>query len=261
MMDAFTMTGSRHRAANVENQDAFFHASNLFGMVGTLADGVSSCAHAGDGARQSAAALGFLLSRHGEHLSDMPREDAALCAVTHMRYDLDRLARQSDIPVEEYSSAVAGVFWPLDGGELLTVNLGDCLILGVDDTPCCKVLSIPADSRNGCPATTTPGAEHMMQIRLHRAEKLRRVMICSDGAWDLMFSREGRLAPDVSRWLCSGDLQSLKEYIANRAPVDDASFVMLQRPGVKAGSKEVFSDGKEPPGQKSADQIVPDSRG
>ena len=229
MMEHFSITGQRHTAACVQNQDAICKKKSLLGRAAALADGVSSCRRAREGAQLTARSLAELLASYGDQLSLMPSQDAASCLVGHVSYYLSRLSEKEGVPVKEYASTMIGAFWQADGNTLFTCNLGDGVILGVGQEGC-RVLSCPADTSDGCPATITKNAAMLTRVKVEDKNAFDYVVLLSDGAWPFLIEQNGRLRADVCGWLQDGKIRMVADFLRKSFPKDDCSFVLLRRP-------------------------------
>ena len=217
--------GTYHTARNMENQDVVRCKTDRRFSVITLADGVSACRQARRGAAVACKAVTDLLSRKGEYFLSFAQKDCALFITSHVLRELQEIAAGSHQPTEEYSSTVASVLYDAEHRRMLYWNLGDSLILAMGKKGC-RVLSAPADSRGGCPVTTTENAQNAVDTGVIDTADVESVMICSDGAWRQMM--HGRKLNDtVMQLLLRRDYQGLRSYLEVHSCADDCSFISM----------------------------------
>lgn len=209
-----------------ENQDAVCCGRSGRYSVISLADGVSSCKRAGQGARTACEAVTNLLLKRAGYFLEADQSRAARLALSHIRYELNRRAEEDSEKIEEYSSTVASVLVDKKKGRLLCLSLGDSLILAVGYGRC-RVLAAPSDSREGCCVTTTRGAEGLILAKVEETDFLDSVVIFSDGAWRQMYAGS-RLKPEAAALLASSDFEGLKAYLAAQDGPDDGSFAAVE---------------------------------
>ncbi len=217
--------GTCHASRNGENQDALCCGKNRNFCVISLADGVSACRDAKRGAAIASQAITDLFLNKGDHFLEFEDGQIAELALSHVLFELRRLAVDASHPIEELSSTIASVLIDRKKRRMLCFNLGDGIIMGTGNGKC-RVLSMPADSSSGCCVTTTKGAERAARVKRFDIGSLETVVICSDGAWGEMFSGN-RLRPEVLQMLSRGEYDPLKDFLAGRDCRDDHSFISL----------------------------------
>lgn len=218
--------GGRHAEAGEENQDCLYSVERGGRLVISLADGVSTCRRARDGAEIASRAIGELMEEKGRNLlnGDQPRQEEWI--LDHILRRLKKRSREEGDDLEEYSSTAASVLVDRNRGELLYFNLGDGLILGVDGGKC-RILSMPGNSARGCCVTTTRNAAAEADLGKRSLGTMERVLICSDGAWREMYGRT-RLLPEVSEWLVRGEWGKLEHFLRERGCRDDYSIIAIE---------------------------------
>ncbi len=140
-------------------------------------------------------------------------------------FKLKQQAQQDAIPVEEYSSTLAGVLVDCRTGTIFCINLGDGMILA-NQGGRCLILAQPSDSRNGCYVTTTRDAVSTIRTFKRQADDLHAILLCSDGAW-LHLYQNGRLNPMVEGLILQGDFVGLQRFLEQQQCQDDCSFLAL----------------------------------
>lgn len=198
-------------------------------MCDFLGRWVSSCKEAKSGAEIASKAITNLLLKKGAYFLAFEREQSAELAISHILYELRQKAEEDHERITEYSSTIASVLFDKEHDKLLCFNLGDSIIVGAGKGRC-RILAMPADSSSGCCVTTTKNAVSMTSVNVIDTSCVESVVICSDGAWRRMFSKN-KLKPEVAGLLADSDFKGLKEFLIKQDCFDDHSFVsmVLQR--------------------------------
>lgn len=225
MIKELSQMGSYHALTCGENQDALCHGKNRDFCVITLADGVSTCKQAKCGAAIASQSITNLFLKKGSYFLGFENDQIADFAISHIMSELKRHAEDTSCPVEEYSSTVASVLVDKRKNKILCLNLGDSVILAVDNRKC-KVICMPADSSSGCCVTTTKRAANMATVKICDLGSMESIVICSDGAWREMFAKN-RLKPEVAQMLISNEYDALRDYLNSQNCFDDYSFISL----------------------------------
>ncbi len=225
MVQRYSKMGSYHTNVNGENQDAIYCGQNNNCFVISLADGVSSCLKSRTGAEIASRSITDLLVNKGTSLLNYGNEQIADFVLSHIFYELDKEATHDEKDVKEYSSTIASVFIDRKKGEVLCINLGDSIILGIEDGKC-RVLAMPADSTSGCCVTTTTNAHIFASVSRYEEKVFESIVICSDGAWKSMYEKN-KLKPLIGRILVEKDYNGLASFLSEQDCYDDSSFISL----------------------------------
>ncbi len=247
MIKELSRMGRHHALTDGENQDAVCHADNKDFCVISLADGVSTCKDAKCGALIASQAITNLFSKKGAHFLEYESERIADFALSHILTELKWQAAGTSQPVEDYSSTVACVLVDKRKKRMLCFNLGNSLIMAVGSGKC-RVLSMPADTSSGCCVTTTKRAGDAACVKLCGIGSIESVVICSDGAWREMFSKN-RLKPEVERMLSNNEYDALSEFLISQNCFDDYSFISLdirQKTGGSVHERTSVSEESDP---------------
>lgn len=194
--------------------------------VMVLADGVSACSMAGEGAETAAEAMAALLSRRGDILLEHEERDIAEIVTGHVLFELEARAEKGPHAAADYSSTLSGVMHDRQKGMLLIYNLGDCMVITAQDGRC-SIAAVPYDSTDGCCVTTTRNAASAAVVRKMADKGIDFAVICSDGAWREMLSGN-RLKKEVMEMIASGSFEELGAYLEGCGCEDDNSFVALR---------------------------------
>lgn len=145
--------------------------------------------------------------------------------LSHILSELTQQAKTDITELSEYSSTIASVLYDHVTRKLLFFNLGDSIIIAVENGKC-KIVSMPSNSMNGCCVTTTDGAIESIHTGVIEAASLDVIIICSDGAWHHMFDKN-KLKPAVAAMLCDKAFNELANYLSAQRCYDDYSFISL----------------------------------
>lgn len=220
-----------------DNQDYICSGGEGSFSVITLADGVSSCAKGGTGARISADTLTRILLKKGSLLQgfkevqknkENPKykeKEIAEVVLAEIMFELEKIAAEDNVPVEEYSSTLAAVLHDRSTRKLLCISIGDSMIIGTSGEGC-YVLTNPFESSAGCCVTTTEGAAAQAEVRIIDDSQFDSVIIFSDGAWRQLFERN-RLKKEITGMLTEGDYDELSAYLKKKDGNDDYSFISM----------------------------------
>lgn len=217
--------GTHHALVNSENQDALCHGTSNDLCVISLADGVSACKEAKNGAVIASSAITNLFLKKGRHFFEFEEKQIADLVLSHILFELKSRAAEASQPVENFSSTVVSVLVDKRRKRMLCFNLGDGIILASGNGKC-KVISMPSDSSYGCCVTTTKKAENMVSIKLCDIGTIESVVICSDGAWREMFQKN-KLKLEVAQMISNNEYDALGNFLVNQNCFDDYSFISL----------------------------------
>ena len=225
MIHKMSQIGAFHADTGGDNQDVICYGETKNYHVISLADGVSACSRAKSGAIISSSATTNLFLKKGDHFLEFSENQIADLLLSHILFELNRQAKKDAKELEAYSSTISSVLVDKKNNRMLCVNLGDSIILGIGNDRC-RVLAAPSDSSSGCCTTTTTAAALMLTVRKMDSDPFDSVVICSDGAWRLMFT-QNRLRSDISDWLKKQDYDSIKSFLLRQELYDDCTFISL----------------------------------
>lgn len=217
--------GMHHRETDGENQDVVSQKEDKRYSVISLADGVSACSRAKTGATIASGSIANLLFKNASFFLAFDEKQIAEYALSHILSELTQQAENDLTDLCEYSSTVASVLYDRVTRKLLFFNLGDSIIIAVENGMC-KIVSMPSNSMNGCCVTTTDGAIESIHTGVIEAVSFDSIIICSDGAWCHMFEKN-KLKPAVAAMLCGKTFNELADYLNAQCCYDDYSFISL----------------------------------
>ena len=226
----YSNIGTHNANNNEENQDfSFSEELNNYEVI-ALADGVSSCSKAREGAEISAKAIAFYLLKNAEFLLDFPDEEQRnKLIVDCVMKKLKEKANYDGMPVEEYSSTLSAVLFDKTTNKALTFNLGSNMIMALygDKT---HIVGMPGDNRYGTIVTTTKGASYEASSHIidtvNSDIQAEDFIMFTDGAWKALYSGT-RPIPEVQTLLMEKRFDLLQQFLQQKNPFDDNSFINL----------------------------------
>lgn len=221
MIHEFSRLGKQHDAI----QDYTCHYEDDKYLCIVLADGVSTCARSGEGARVAADALLNMFSRKASVLLDLDDDSVRDFALSHVVYELNKAASAAGEDVIAYSSTLAACLYDKKEERHLVFSIGDSMVMAMGYGRC-NLLGMPDDSSSGCPVTTIHDASKY--TRIVRGEgNYEMFMALSDGAWREMFERN-RLKDEVQTILNECDIKALEQFLEQQDPFDDCTFIVAE---------------------------------
>lgn len=225
MVSLLSDIGMYHRETDGENQDVVSQKENKRYSVISLADGVSTCSRAKTGAAIASASITNLFFKNASFFLEFDEKQIAEYTLSHILSELTQQAENDLTDLCEYSSTISGVLYDHVTRKLLFFNLGDSIIIAVENGMC-KIVSMPSNSREGCCVTTTNGAIECIHTGVIEAASFDSIIICSDGAWCHMFEKN-KLKREVASMLCRKAFNELADYLSIQRCYDDYSFISI----------------------------------
>lgn len=221
MIHEFSRIGKHHDA--IQDYTCHFEDDNYICIV--LADGVSTCARSGEGARVAADALLNMLSRKASDLLDLDDDTVKDYTLKHVVYELNKTASAAGEDVIAYSSTLAACLYDKREERYLVFSIGDSMVMamGYGRT---NLLGMPDDSTSGCPVTTISDAPKYTRI-IRGDGNYEMFMVLSDGAWRELFDRN-RLKDEAQAILNECDIKALEKFLQQQDPFDDYSFIAAE---------------------------------
>lgn len=229
-MYEYSNIGTHNASNNAGNQDfALSDELNNYEVV-VLADGVSTCSKAREGAEIAAKAAAYLMLANAEFLLGFNDEKQRnKLVVDYVLKKLTEKANSDGISVDEYSSTLSAVLFDRTTNKALTFNLGSNMIMALygDKT---HIIGIPGDDTHGTVVTTTKGAsfEASSQIidTVNSSVQAEDFVMFTDGAWKSLYGG-ARLLPEVQTLLIEKRFDLLQQFLQQKNPFDDNSFINL----------------------------------
>ena len=226
-MLSYSTVGSDHRAKGLDNQDFILTAERGDRAILALADGVSSCAAGGEGARLVCETLSErLLSETADLFSvntDTLTREMLGCALEALR----TAAAASGRAVEDYSSTLCLALYNKLDGRALLFQLGDSLIfIERDGKLVARIGEVSENAETIC--TTTQDAHRAVTVRVLASPDYDSITMLSDGAWRPLYRDRATFASVVSE-LQARDGEALIKRLRSANDPDDASMVALYR--------------------------------
>ena len=219
--------GSNHARTSIPNQDYVSGGIDSTGRykVIVLADGVSSCRYSGEGARIACIKTKQFLLDNAQKIFGYKNEVISEYVVGIVCLELSSYAERNGGIIADYSSTLSAVLYDSIERKAVIFHLGDGLILLVNNCDC-RVVGVPSNNYQGTPVTTTEDVFKLPLVSRIDVQDNKYILICSDGAWEHMYS-EGLLKSEISNYITSGNFAKLDNYIINKKPEDDYSYVVM----------------------------------
>lgn len=193
-------------------------------IVLSLADGVSECTHGADGAKiAGSVAINYVANSYSE-LHFLPK-DWGECMLNLIRKELKLIAESKEVLFEEFSSTLMILLIDRKRGIMHYCNIGDGILISVNNEKC-PIICMPQGNGNTCPVVTTDGVESILETGVVPLEKIKNIIMCTDGAWKLIYEHN-IIKSDIKEYVLNGDFEKFKEYIKNSSSIDDCSFAII----------------------------------
>lgn len=203
----------------------------------TLADGAGSYSKAAEGAQITSTAAAEHLANHFAALWQMPPDQAACSILDAVLYKLSAKAGSTGLSLKEYSSTLLAAAAAPDGRCLL-FHVGDGVILGLDRSGGCHILSrYEHDGPDNLTTfVTVPGTTYFIQQSNMHQNGLCAYALTSDGCEERLVNEFGcdphaQLMLHLFFFLGSADmanqLESLFQLMQSHGATDDLSINLL----------------------------------
>ena len=216
-------TGLFHKRDGLVNEDHIMTGSTDRYRVIVLADGVSTCRCSGIGARIACEKTKDYLLGNAKDVFSYEEVTIAEYVLGLVNRAICETAESDGNDICDYSSTLSAVLYDSETCKAIVFHLGDGLILLVNDNGC-KVIGMPYDHSVGTPVTTTEGVCKMSIVRKIDTSDSSYILMFSDGAWDLIYTK-GSLMKEVMNFIINGEFDKLNDYLRNRVPEDDYSYI------------------------------------
>lgn len=224
MFFQFSSIGSNHRKAGVENQDALAAMEDDQYSIVALADGVSSCRRAREGAQAACDAAVSLLYGKPEFFLCSAPETTVRVVLNVIREKLTSMTSDGDF--RPLSSTLAFVLLHKGTQRALLFQLGDGLVAGNRNGRWVNLIQ-PDDSRDGTCVTTTTGAAHRCRAVHMDTAQWDSFILLTDGAWRAL-THHGRIRGTVAEAYVHGEYELLAHALQDTSIEDDQSFVIIK---------------------------------
>lgn len=222
-----SVIGARHLEEGLEDQDFVLCDGNASREIVLLADGVSSCAAGGRGARlvcerlrdRSLDAPDDLLDRSPERL----KREVLSIALAALAEDAER----SGIAVTEYASTLCLALVDKRDDRALVLQLGDSHVYIEQGGRLTARLGEVSDSTVTV-STTTEDAHLAATVRILSPHEYDSITLLSDGAWRPIYRDRDRFAATLAQ-IASHDGEALARALEQAGDEDDASMAAIYR--------------------------------
>lgn len=219
----YVKTGIYHLNHNQKCEDKILFEENCRMAAAVIADGVSACTHASEGAETTCRAVIDFLSDADIFGSYYSEEKLGYLLSEYILYRLENKAAEQCFPVDEYASTVSLVYIDKLRDKTAVLKLGDSPVLylngqtiqkAVCESEWCEHLSF----------TTDPDAWKYMEIRYMNYEPGDTFFLYTDG-----FSEgAGRAGEGIVHDLIKNrDYDRLNQLLADVYNRDDLSYIAI----------------------------------
>lgn len=214
---------------HMPNQDAVRYDTRGSASVIVLADGVSSCAKAQEGARITVNAVAETLLADSNFFLNCAEDFVRHLIMERVRYALAKQAEADHEDIKEYASTLSFVLCDDESHRLLSFALGDGLSVWTDGKQC-QALALPKrhhDAYGSVTATTTENAAMATCVCFADTKEMKSIALFTDGAWKRM-NEGGLLGREYAELIRNSSYLSLGEHLSkNKECRDDSSFISL----------------------------------
>lgn len=222
----YSGTGIYHLMTGQGNQDALISSENERYTAIVLADGVSSCSKAEEGAGFIARITSDHLMKNAKKLFGWNEEWIRESVADEIRRRLSEYVSEAGGDIPDYSSTLAFVLADRSSRKAICLSLGDGLILSVS-SKCCRIELQPCITPEGCFVTTTEGFERVTRCRIIDTDAVNSLCICSDGAWRAMYKRT-KMKKDIRLAFMRDDMSYIFRCLDESSLYDDHSMICTQ---------------------------------
>lgn len=223
MIYQFSATGRLHQKAGIDNQDAITAIECEKYAVIALADGVSSCTRAREGARAACEVTAKLL--YGKPEFFFRSSPTTIIHVVLETVKSKLLSLTADEDPRPLSSTLSFVLLNKETHHALLFQLGDGLVVGNKKGRWINLIQ-PDENSNGTCVTTTIGASYRCHVVQIDATEWTSFMLLTDGAWRA-FVHCGMIKKVIAEAYARAEYTFLENILQNSAAQDDHSFVIL----------------------------------
>ncbi len=200
----------------MQNQDALLFSENEKFAVAVLADGVSECSYAKEGAEIACSTVADLFLSCADLFFSSSAKKTAYLVVSEVAKKLSNAAsaKNEKTPLL-FSSTLSFACLDKKKNKILIFQLGDSCVFSLSKKK--ELKKVHHDYEYAF--TTTPEAEDFAKIKILNASSLDAIILFSDGAWKPMLSYT---LPET--W---DDDKTLSTYFTSLNPIDDCSYIFM----------------------------------
>lgn len=225
MITTFSHAGGHHLFNNAYNQDAICTEQNERYIAVSLADGVSTCSKAQQGAKIACNTVNKLLINNAPYFFNANNKLIANTVISYVLSCLNRQATVDKASIEDYSSTIVSALIDRDTNSAIVINLGDGVIFRTSNGTA-GIVSLPNKSINGCYSTTTENAEQVIDVKKVSFAENDSFIICSDGAWKELYNKN-KMKLEIINIICNNQWNMLHDYLSERDCFDDYSCIII----------------------------------
>lgn len=225
----FHQIGQQHLLDGMECEDVSLIIERDSYCFYGLADGQSGKKYCRDGGKAVLTAVSAFLEGKGVHCLNQYEytDELQYELIRVIRGTISSLSDQYQADSLEFSSTIVGFAADYRTGEYITVHIGDgaAIAISCDGSP--LLLSAPENGITNYYTwlTTSRDAMHHMRIRHGNIDKMKRIVMVTDGA--TMICRGKEIAKKAEPLLIAAEPRTeLENAIRSHCPQDDASCIL-----------------------------------
>ncbi len=218
VLNEFRQAGMYHSQRNEENQDFYILKQNEHYLVAVLADGVSTQKNSLKGAKKTCEVAANYVLRRADDFMEYDQREVAKYILKEICFQLDKEAKKECEDIISYSSTMLLLMLNKDTNNMITMNLGDGIILGSKNRKTFYV-SRGKGTNNETLVTTSREAYRDIDICKMNYLDCDRILLASDGIKP--FVDDCKQNNHIS-------LNKLTKLVKDKQGYDDCSFVEIK---------------------------------
>ena len=211
-----------HIQNNIVNQDSIISAKNERFEIIALADGVSSCENSKKGADIACKVVTDIMLSCAEMFFEFSCKKTAYLIANEVKTALKQEAKKVNASIESFSSTLCFACYDKKTKKVMTFQVGDSNLFLLYANGC----RISSDGYDESAFTTSKDVDEKVIIKIFNAEELQGIMLCSDGAWRILFENN-ILSKRVSESLKFSNYNELNKYFDKSSNIDDCSYILM----------------------------------
>lgn len=212
---------------DLPTQDCVLFEENGHVALAAVADGVSSCKNAAEGAQIACQTIKQIMTQESDYYFSCKQDCVGSLLLNYVCRVLQSAADEAGEDVMSYASTLSFVCFHKKSGKMMVFSLGDSKVFSVGETGIQCLTDSQADENNRCCATVTQGAEKQVQLQVFVYDGQTDYLLMTDGAWRLLYT-DCRLRKDLREQIEKRNYRDLASFFENMKPTDDCSYIALQ---------------------------------
>lgn len=226
-IDCYCGTGAYHESKGETCQDVVESVEVGDYEVVVVADGVTACANAAEGAIIACKAFEDFIAREQGNIFRFSDKKLAYLLMEHILYFLETESGKQGLDLQNYASTIIGAVIEKKSGKSILFNLGDGTVFELG-TYGMKICMPPKRHRGNPCLTTTKDAYKAVEIKRTDILMGEGLLLCTDGFTDI-YNDGVATKKSLMGSIASRRWDELKESLKSIKHVDDCSYVVLIR--------------------------------